>query len=217
VSAPKKGILADLKKKKGRAVALGAFLLLALWIWSGVLFKKEKAPFEDAPIVDYNSPEWNSRPEAVQGGRSAPRPKKALPPITSYEVAMARIKTWSGPLGLHLDRNDDLEIYNVGKLAMNDILKQKSDADKQDAVLNLTGTVILGKTRLAVFQDKRVKEGQQLGRYVIQAVRPREVDVLDIVEGAVHTLRMGAKDLSGMGNGPKNDRSTKAEKKQVPE
>ncbi|MFQ5748262.1 MAG: hypothetical protein ACE5H3_02260 [Planctomycetota bacterium] len=217
MSARKKGILADLKKKKGRAFALGGFLLLALWIWSGILFKKEKAPFADTPVIDYNSPEWNAEHGAGQATLLASGPKKGLPPITSYEAAMARIKTWSGPLGLHLDRDDDLEIFNVGKLAMGEILKQKTDPKRKDISLDLTGTVILGKTRMAVFQDKRVKEGQQIGRYVIQAVRPREVDILDIVEGAVRTLRMGAKDLSGMGSGSKNDPSTEADKKQVPE
>jgi len=217
VSARNKGFFADLKKKKGRTIALGAFLLLALWIWSGVLFKKKEDPYANAPVIDYNSPEWNAKAEANNRPASAPAPRKTLPPITSYEVAMGRIETWSGPLGLHLDRDDDLEIFNVGKLAMNELLKQKTDSEKDKAPLDLTGTVILGKTRMAVFQGKRVKEGQQIGRYLIQAVRPREVDVLDVVEGAVRTLRMGAKNLSGMESKAKTGGSSGTEKKQVPQ
>ena len=45
--------------------------------------------------------------------------------------------------------------------------------------LSLSGTVIFGNSRFALFGQQRVQEGQQIGRYVVKAIRPREVDLLD--------------------------------------
>lgn len=54
--------------------------------------------------------------------------------------------------------------------------------------LNLTGTLILGNTRIALFGDRRIQEGERYGRYYLQAVRAREVDV--VVDGKLLTVRM---------------------------
>lgn len=59
--------------------------------------------------------------------------------------------------------------------------------------LTLSGTLILGDTRFALFDDRRIQEGQQFGRYFLKAVRPREVDL--IVDGKLTVVRIAPPDL----------------------
>jgi hypothetical protein len=57
----------------------------------------------------------------------------------------------------------------------------------------LTGTALLGKNRYAIFGTHTVQEGQRIGRYIVQAVRPREVDLL--AEGSLTVVRIAPPDL----------------------
>lgn len=59
--------------------------------------------------------------------------------------------------------------------------------------LTLSGTLLLGDTRFALFGDRRIQEGEQFGRYFLKAVRPREVDL--IVDGKLTVVRIAPPDL----------------------
>lgn len=61
--------------------------------------------------------------------------------------------------------------------------------------LTLSGTLLLGDTRFALFGDRRIQEGEQFGRYLLRAVRPREVDL--IVDGKLTVVRIAPPDLGG--------------------
>jgi hypothetical protein len=59
--------------------------------------------------------------------------------------------------------------------------------------LVLSGTAILGKTKMAFFEDRLIQEGQKIGRYLVKAVRSREVDLW--ADGRLTVLRMAPPDL----------------------
>jgi hypothetical protein len=61
--------------------------------------------------------------------------------------------------------------------------------------LHLSGTLIFGDTRYALFGDRRVQEGENFGRYWLKAVRPREVDL--VVDGTLTVVRISPPDLGG--------------------
>jgi hypothetical protein len=61
--------------------------------------------------------------------------------------------------------------------------------------LDLSGTLIFGNTRYALFGDRRVQEGENFGRYWLKAVRPREVDL--VVDGTLTVVRISPPDLGG--------------------
>lgn len=61
--------------------------------------------------------------------------------------------------------------------------------------LDLSGTLIFGDTRYALFGDRRVQEGENFGRYWLKAVRPREVDL--VVDGTLTVVRIAPPDLGG--------------------
>lgn len=61
--------------------------------------------------------------------------------------------------------------------------------------LDLSGTLIFGDTRYALFGDRRVQEGENFGRYWLKAVRPREVDL--VVDGTLTVVRISPPDLGG--------------------
>lgn len=59
--------------------------------------------------------------------------------------------------------------------------------------LVLSGTAILGNTKMAFFEDRLIQEGQKIGRYLVKAVRSREVDLW--ADGRLTVLRMAPPDL----------------------
>ncbi|MAW61041.1 MAG: hypothetical protein CMJ94_09410 [Planctomycetes bacterium] len=59
--------------------------------------------------------------------------------------------------------------------------------------LTLSGTLVLGESRFALFGDRRVQEGERFGRYLLKAVRPREVDL--IVDGKLTVVRIAPPEL----------------------
>lgn len=61
--------------------------------------------------------------------------------------------------------------------------------------LVLSGTLIFGDTRYALFGDRRIQEGENFGRYWLKAVRPREVDL--VVDGTLTVVRISPPDLGG--------------------
>lgn len=54
--------------------------------------------------------------------------------------------------------------------------------------LTLTGTLVFGDARYALFGTRRVQEGVNFGRYLLKAVRPREVDI--VVDGVLTTVQI---------------------------
>lgn len=66
------------------------------------------------------------------------------------------------------------------------------DAD-MEVDLTLSGTLLFGEARYALFGDQRVQEGEFFGRYLLKAVRPREVDV--VVDGVLTTVSITPPDL----------------------
>lgn len=59
--------------------------------------------------------------------------------------------------------------------------------------LVLSGTAILGPNKIAFFGGRSIQEGEKIGRYLIKAVRPREVDLW--ADGRLTVLRMAPPDL----------------------
>jgi len=66
-------------------------------------------------------------------------------------------------------------------------------AEDMEVDLTLTGTALLGDTRFALFGERRVQEGDQIGRYRVHAVRSREVDV--VIDGKLTVIRIAPPDL----------------------
>lgn len=59
--------------------------------------------------------------------------------------------------------------------------------------LNLTGTALLGAHRFAAFGNRLVQEGQQIGRYRLKTVRPREVEL--VYNDQLTVVRMPAPEI----------------------
>ncbi len=59
--------------------------------------------------------------------------------------------------------------------------------------LILSGTAILGPRKVAFFGDRHIQEGEKIGRYLVKAVRSREVDLW--ADGRLTVLRMAPPDL----------------------
>jgi len=59
--------------------------------------------------------------------------------------------------------------------------------------LVLSGTAILGPNKIAFFGDRQVQEGEKIGRYLVRAVRSREVDLW--ADSRLTVLRMAPPDL----------------------
>jgi hypothetical protein len=91
-------------------------------------------------------------------------------------------------------RADELEVAipNPDSLATSAPLLVDEDLEVD---LDLSGTLIFGDTRYALFGDRRVQEGETFGRYWLKAVRPREVDL--VVDGTLTVVRISPPDLGG--------------------
>lgn len=163
-----RSIVAQLRRSPAKSAMLGLFLLGALWIWSGTLLGSDEPP--PRPIVDYNA--QLRAAGLITGPGAAPGPTG---PVATFDDAMARLKTWRAVL----------EGWKPAPVP--DDIADPTKARKR-VELELTGTVILGGSRCAVFNGARVKEGNRYGRYTLLAVRPREVDLLD--GNRLITLRM---------------------------
>lgn len=59
--------------------------------------------------------------------------------------------------------------------------------------LVLSGTAILGPNKIAFFGDRKIQEGERIGRYLVKAVRSRQVDLW--ADGRLTVLRMAPPDL----------------------
>jgi hypothetical protein len=59
--------------------------------------------------------------------------------------------------------------------------------------LVLSGTAILGPNKIAFFGGRQIQEGEMIGRYLVRAVRSREVDLW--ADGRLTVLRMAPPDL----------------------
>lgn len=157
-SGAPKGFAAELRRRPAKAAFFGLVLLAALWIWASVLFGGEDQP--QNVLVDYNK-ELAAAPRGA-----AVLATESLGPIESFDAAMARLTAWKEPLQGWLEgHGKDLEVYEPSAETL--------------VGLELTGTAVFGRSRYALFRGRRVKEGDRLGRYVVVAIRPREVDLND--------------------------------------
>jgi len=185
----------QIKASPGKAIALTVLGVCAVVFWGKAMFKEDEKAVR---VLAAASTAANAAGGSASGGAAnaagastgGARGGGAVPPlgpISSYESAMQRLETWRGPLGLHLGRQgEEIDISDF---------EDNSREEIEEIGLTLTGTIILGNTRFALFSGKRVKEGESIGRYVVEAIRAREIDVSDGF--TVRTIQMSKNELQG--------------------
>jgi len=196
MSTAAKTLATEGRRSPGKLIALGAILLLALFIWSNAVFGEEKATaWENTPF------ESTSTAQATSFG--VPRASAPVKrPIASFSEALARIETWEQPL-----LRSETGVWNAPQtLRTADVgQNQESALDSSQEIenlpekllpidLSLSGTAIFGDSRWALFGAERVQEGGNIGRYVVMAIRPRLVELLD--GDQIRVLRMSSPELS---------------------
>ncbi len=170
-------IKSELKRSKGKAFALGACVLIATWSWSGILFGNE------SEAVEKTTPNTSIAPPITPAVTPTSDVASATQSINihSFEMAIAKLKTWKGPLGLHLDKPKLAEISSPSPQKTVETPVEDSFLAKAELLSppRLSGTVLFENVKYALFEGIRVQEGDYFGRYFLERVRAREVDLLD--------------------------------------
>jgi len=176
-----KSLRAELRRSPAKAVLLVLALGCASLSWSNSLFGEEEAtawanmPIETGNVATFHS--LNSRVASVE---------TTAPAIQDFSGALERLETWQNALA-----NQSLPAFELAKDPA-DLLESADSSGSLDSKeigkisespppinLSLSGTAIFGDSRFALFGQERVQEGQRIGRYVVKAIRSREVDLLD--------------------------------------
>jgi len=129
----------------------------------------------------------------------APAPAAPAAALDSFQAAMDRLAGWEdalkpdelvpeGPVSVPAVLEDD-PFDPDGELP-----EPVAVVDEVPQIPALTGTVLFGTRRYAVFGDLRVQEGERIDRYVVVAVRSREVDLKN--GETVLTLKIREPELS---------------------
>ena len=175
-------IKGELKRNRGKAATLGACALIAMWSWSGILFGEESstptATPSQAQVATSTQP---AKPVVVVASASAKIAENTISSIHSYELAKDRLKIWRGPLGLHMAKsgNQLISTPNLLKTAESSEKGQLLGDKPGSPPPRLSGTALFENDNYALFEEIRVKEGEYIGRYFLEQVRSREVDLLD--------------------------------------
>lgn len=196
------------KEKKGKIVLVSIMALVALYMWSGIMFgnKDGGRPTRDEAMASLDNPvqpPGAPAPKAAAAtpaksapvaNSSAPAPDAAtaspsiLGPIRSFDAAMARIQTWEEPLSEHLEREaltteiDELFPPSTG------FFEEEIVVEGHFSDLVLSGTALFGDSKYAVVNDKRLQEGDRISRYVVKEIRAREIVLTEADQ--THVLRM---------------------------
>ncbi len=164
----------ELFASKGKSMALGFFLLVAVWTWCGILFGNEPEP--SPPMI----PGVDTDPIPM-GPIAEPIASSPETQIHSFDEAWERLRQWSGPLGLAATQAEELEVILPGN-------PPGDETSYKPGLPQLSGTALLGPVRWAFLDGVAVQEGHRFGRYFVGDVRPREVVLLDGTRSL--TLRM---------------------------
>ncbi len=189
-------VIAELRRSPAKTGVLGVALLVATWSWSGVLFGTEKP---DDGMANQGSSQVSSSTFPSTIGEPTPS-GQAQPSVYSYSQALDRLRAWSKPLGLHAENVDDYTML-FGNEQKEDISASSDPFSPQgmaEVELELTGTVLFQNTSYAFLGGIRVQVGDHFGRYRVESIRSREVDLLEGSERI--TLQMLSS--NPMGNSP---------------
>jgi hypothetical protein len=174
-----KDIKGELKRNRGKAATLGACAVMAMWSWSGILFGEESSiPTATPSQAQVATSTPSAKPVVVAASAAAIIAENT---IHSYEMAKDRLKIWRGPLGLHMAN------FGSRPISTPNLLKTDENGEKGQFFgekpgskpPRLSGTVLFENSNYALFEETRVKEGEYIGRYFLEQVRSREVDLLD--------------------------------------
>lgn len=176
-----KSLRAELRRSPAKAAVLVLTLGFAFLSWSKSLFGEEEAPA------------WASMPIQVGNVIDSPNlsnpagsAEPVAPAIHEFSGALERIENWQKALA-----NQSLPAFDLAKGPADHLGTGESSgsyaAEEMENIseilppidLSLSGTAIFGDSRFALFGQERVQEGQRIGRYVVKAIRSREVDLLD--------------------------------------
>ena len=174
---------AELRRSPAKAVVLILALGLASLSWSNSIFGEENAPaWASMPVENGNV----TASTDLKLGSTVTSAKSAAPAITDFSNALERIETWQKAL-----TNQSLAVFEFAEGPADDsgaeelggpALVEEMEKISEMVLpidLSLSGTALFGDSRFALFGQQRVQEGQRIGRYVVKAIRSREVDLLD--------------------------------------
>jgi len=181
-------VLAEIRKSPGKSTTLGLFALVAAWTWSGILLGEEPGRNPgNAPQPAVNQPLAKSSPSPSIAPLAG-----ADWTVHNFDQALERLKTWRGPLGLHLDAMGESEVILPNQAQSEALSASATPLVGMGGVPRLTGTAILPNHKWALFGPESVQEGEWFGRYFVQEVHPREVHLLDGSRRLVLQLHSGA-------------------------
>lgn len=198
MSQEKQDLKAQVQAKPGKVVFLGVLVVGALWSWSGVVMGGSDQAAATPPPAQSRT---GTAPAPIPGAPAAPSP---LGQIASFQAAMDRLAVWQDAL-----EPDDLvpdsaisvpatleEANPFASEALDQLPAPAPVAvvEEVEELPLLTGTVLFGDSRFAIFEGHRVQEGGRIGRYVVASIRPREVDLRD--RDQVLTLKIRKPNLS---------------------
>jgi len=168
---------------------LAASSLAAAAIWTGVLTGSED-PRDSLPVVDLNAEMGASMETAAA---KAPTPPAS--PETAWSTTMEELESWKEALVAPI-RIAPPPAAEESTASETDAVADTEEASAEVETpvpdpsedLILTSTLLLGKVKKAVLDGFSVQVGDAVGRYVVEDIRSREVDLRAV--DRVWTLRM---------------------------
>ena len=169
---------------------LAASSLVAAAIWTGVLTGSED-PRDSLPVVDLNA-EMGAPMEIAADSSAAKAATPPASPETAWSASMEKLENWKGTLvaPIRIAPPEEAAASETDAVAET----EKSSAEVETLVpapsedMILTSTLLLGKVKKAVLDGFSVQVGDPVGRYVVEDIRSREVDLR--AGDRVWTLRM---------------------------
>ncbi|MGB0685583.1 MAG: hypothetical protein ACPGQD_05290 [Planctomycetota bacterium] len=211
------------RRRRKQVTILAVLVGVTGLTWSKTLFGGSRKP--TAPP----SPSVTAVAPAPFPGSNAAAASTGAARIASFEQAMARMQVWPraldrqvhvGPiedivpfedlLGAEGEALEEAPILAPDPAGLVEVTPPKEPEpelpDFEELGLELTTTAIFGKTRYAVIDGERVKEGEtleiQVGldtvRYEVRAILPRAVELR--AGGRTHVLRIASRGLKIRGN-----------------
>lgn len=186
----KQDLRTQLKQKPGKAALLTLLMIGSLWSWAGIAFGGD----DQGAGPGASPPPPQAAPAPVPGAPASAPPAAAA--LNSFQAAMDRLAGWGE--ALEPDGLVPEGPVSVPSLLADDPFDTEAGfpgpAEEADEFPVLTGTVLFGTRCFAVFGGLHVQEGGRIGRYVVAAVRSREVDLED--GDQILTLKIHQPELS---------------------
>ena len=173
---------------------LAASSLVAAAIWTGVLTGSED-PRDSLPVVDLNAGLGPAAVVTAADSSAAKAPTHPVSPETEWSASMEKLENWKETLVAPIRIAPPPEAEENATAGTDAVAEpENASAEVETAVpapsedLILTSTLLLGKVKKAVLDGFSVQVGDSVGRYVVEDIRSREVDLRAV--GRVWTLRM---------------------------